>query len=295
MRVFYSDTFVFPLPDRHHFPATKYRMLRERVESDPRAEMELAPVVTEADLLRVHDPAYVRAFESGALEGIDQKRIGFPWSPELVERTRRSCGATVAAARVALDEGVAVYLAGGTHHAYRDRGGGYCVYNDCAVGARVVQTEGCARVLIVDTDVHQGDGTASIFEGDTSVFTFSIHGARNYPVRKETSDLDVPLPDETGDEDYLAALEPALAQSFERARPDFVFFLSGADPFVGDKLGRLGLTKPGLAARDRRVLDACRDAGVPFVVVMGGGYAPDVTDSVDVYEQTVRQTLGTHG
>jgi len=212
--------------------------------------------------------------------------------PELVERSLRSCGGTLAAARAALRDGAAAYLAGGTHHARADRGAGYCVFNDCAAAARVVQREGgIERVLIVDTDVHQGDGTAAIFAGDDSVFTFSIHGAQNFPAEKAISDLDVALPTGTGDDDYLRALTAGLGEALERCRPQFVFLLSGADPFAGDRLGTLALTKDGLAQRDRLVLDATRGRGVPAVTVMGGGYGRVIEDTVDVYEATVRAAV----
>lgn len=292
MHVFYSDTFEFPLPPGHTFPLVKYRLLRERVAAWPAAsgvQLLVAPRVTRDELLLVHTGDYVDAFVRGALSAEHQTRIGLPWSPALVERTLRSCGGTVAAARTALRDGVAIYLAGGTHHARADRGAGYCVFNDCAVAARIVQRESHrSRVLIVDTDVHQGDGTAAIFAGDERVFTFSIHGAENFPAAKATSDLDVALPSGTGDEVYLQQLRAALVTAFAAAAPQFVFFLSGADPFTGDRLGRLALSKAGLLARDRLVVAACRAAQVPFVTVMGGGYARAIDDTVDVYEATVR-------
>lgn len=295
MQVFYSDPFGFPLPERHAFPLAKYRLLRERIERWPAAtgvSLVLAPRALRDELRLVHDADYLDAFAAGRLDVDHVRRIGFPWSEALVERTWRSCGGTVAAARTALLDGAAVYLAGGTHHARADRGAGYCVVNDCAVAARVVQREGgVARVLVVDTDVHQGDGTAAIFAGDGSVFTFSIHGEQNFPAEKAQSDLDVALPSGTGDDAYLAALAPALADAFARARPQFVFWLSGADPFVGDRFGRLSLSKAGLAARDALVTAAIRERGLPFVTVMGGGYAREVADTVDVYETTVRTVV----
>ena len=292
MQAFYSDPFGFPLPERHAFPLAKYRLLRERIERWPAAtgvRLVLAPRALRDELRLVHDAGYLDAFAAGSLDAEHMRRIGFPWSEALVERTWRSCGGTIAAARAALADGAAVYLAGGTHHARADRGAGYCVVNDCAVAARLVQREGdVARVLVVDTDVHQGDGTAAIFDGDESVFTFSIHGEQNFPAAKARSDLDVALPSGTGDDAYLAALAPALELALARSRPQFVFWLSGADPFVGDRFGRLALSKQGLAARDRLVVAALRDARVPFVTVMGGGYAREVADTVDVYETTVR-------
>ena len=293
MNIYYSDPFTFPLPPTHSFPAEKYRLLRARVERWPAAtgvQLLLAPRSTEAELLLVHDAAYLTRFANGALGEAEMKRIGFPWSPELVERSLRSCGGTVAAARHAVHAGRAAYLAGGTHHARADRGAGYCVYNDCAVGTRVVQREaGLTRVLIVDTDVHQGDGTAAIFDGDPDVFTLSVHGDQNFPAEKARSDLDVALPSGTGDEPYLDALRGAIATAFARARPQFVFYLSGADAFVGDRFGRLSLSKAGLRRRDELVLGELRRRGLPHVTVMGGGYGKEIADSVDVYEATVAE------
>lgn len=296
MHVYYSDPFTFPLPEKHRFPSEKYRLLRERVERWPAStgvELVLAPRATDGELRLVHEAGYLDGFASGSLGDEAMKRVGFPWSPQLVERSLRSCGGTVAAARRAVVDGRAAYLAGGTHHARADRGAGYCVYNDCAVGARVLQRDaGVARVLVVDTDVHQGDGTAAIFEGDDSVFTFSMHGEQNFPAEKATSDLDIALPSGTGDEAYLANLRDGFGEALERSRPGFVFYLSGADAFVGDRLGRLALTKEGLRARDELVLGELRRRGLPHVTVMGGGYGKEIRDSVDVYEATVAATVG---
>lgn len=295
MHVFYSDPFTFPLPPEHRFPLAKYRLLRERIERWPAStgvELLLAPRATREELLLVHDAAYVDDFCAGRLDRLAMQRIGFPWSPELVERSLRSCGGTLAATRTALQRGAAVYLAGGTHHARADRGAGYCVFNDVAVGSRIVQQEGgLARVLVVDTDVHQGDGTAAIFEGDADVFTFSIHGDANFPSAKASSDLDIALPSGTGDDTYLAALRDGLAAALARARPQFVFYLSGADAFAGDRLGTLAVGKQALAARDRLVFDALRALRLPWVTVMGGGYGRCIDDTVDVYEATVRAAL----
>ncbi|MBX3463935.1 MAG: histone deacetylase [Planctomycetes bacterium] len=292
MQAFHADAFAFPLPPRHVFPLAKYRLLRERIAAWPAAtgiELSPAPRARRDELLLVHDAGYVDDFLAGRLPAEHMARIGFPWSPEFVERTLRSCGATLAATRAALRHGAAVHLAGGTHHARVDRGAGYCVFHDCAIGTRIVQREaGIDRVLVVDTDVHQGDGTAAIFADDERVYTFSIHGAQNFPAAKVQSDLDVALPDRTGDVDYLEALAPALATAFAASRPGFVFWISGADPFAGDRFGRLGLSKAGLLARDRMVVAAMRSRGVPFVTVMGGGYAREVGDTVDIHEATVR-------
>lgn len=299
MHVYYSDTFTFPLPDGHRFPLVKYRLLRERLLQQPAtcgAELRLAPRATRDELLLVHDEGYVDAFCAGQLSKEHNQRIGFPWSQELVERTLRSAGGTIAAVRAVLrgeSPDAAAYLAGGTHHARRDRGAGYCVFNDVAVGARIAQREfSVSRVLVVDTDVHQGDGTASIFEGDDSVFTFSIHGAQNFPAEKATSDLDIALPDGTTDEAFLRELARGLDASFSRSRPEFVLYLSGADALVGDRLGRLRVSKAGLQERDRMVLAACREAGVEVVTVMGGGYGGVIAETVEVYEASVLATLG---
>lgn len=295
VRIFYSDPFRFPLPPEHRFPLAKYALLRERIERWPASsgvELLLAPRATRAELLLVHTADYVDGFAAGTLGREAMQRIGFPWSAELVERSLRSCGGTVAAARVALQHGASVYLAGGTHHARADRGAGYCVYNDVAVGSRVVQREGgLPRVLVVDTDVHQGDGTAAIFAGDPTVFTFSIHGAGNFPAAKAHSDLDIALPAGTGDAAYLAALQAGLAEAFDRAAPRFVFYLSGADPFAGDRLGTLAISKEGLRTRDQMVFQALRQRQLPWVTVMGGGYGKNVVDTVDVYEATVRAAV----
>lgn len=206
----------------------------------------------------------------------------------MVERARRSVGATIAAAGAALDDGIAANLAGGTHHAFADRGEGYCVFNDVAVAARVLQRgRKVSRVAVIDCDVHQGNGTASIFRNDPTVFTLSLHGAKNFPFRKETSDLDVELEDGTGDEPYLAALEQSL-DVVMRSRPDVAFYLAGADPYEGDRLGRLRLTLAGLAQRDWKVLGRCRAADIPVVIVMSGGYAPDVDAIVSIHANTIR-------
>lgn len=292
MKIFYSDLFVLPLPPEHRFPMAKYGLLRERVVElglggdDP---MEVPPAAADAELTTVHHPDYVRKIQEGALTQAEIRRMGFPWSPALVERSRRSVGGTLAASRAALDEGVGVNLSGGTHHAFPDRGEGYCVFNDVAVAARVMQREGRAeRVAILDMDVHQGNGTAAAFRDDPSVFTLSVHGANNYPFQKEASDLDLELPDGSGDGPFLAAVEEGLEAALDGFGPDFALYLAGADPFEGDRLGRLAVTKEGLATRDRTVLTACRSRGIPVAVVMSGGYAPRIEDTVEIHLATVR-------
>ena len=290
MIAFYCDHFVLPLPDGHRFPITKYSRLRERiVESGLGIELREPEPARDEELVRVHDAAYVARVSRGGLDAKSVRRMGFPWSPQLVERSRRSVGASIAACERALGgDGVAVNLAGGTHHAFTDRGEGFCVFNDAAVAIRRQQAAGrIQRALIVDCDVHQGNGSAAIFANDPSVFTLSLHGRRNYPFHKERSDLDVELEDGTGDDEYLDALEAALDRALPVAGAELVVYLAGADPFVGDKLGRLGLSKEGLAARDRTVLERCRAEGLPVAVAMAGGYAPDVEDIVDIHFRTV--------
>jgi acetoin utilization deacetylase AcuC-like enzyme len=293
MKIFYTDHYVLPLPEGHRFPMAKYRMLRERVAAaglgGPDALVE-PHAATDDEILRAHDREYLRQVRSGTLSAAQQRRIGFPWTPAMVERSRRSCGATIEACRAALVDGVSVNLAGGTHHAFRDHGEGYCVFNDSAVAALCMQAEGRAkRILVIDCDVHQGDGTAAILRHDPTVYTFSMHGANNYPFRKERGDLDIELPDHAGDEEYLAHLEDGLFRALSAAQPDLAIYLAGADPFEGDRLGRLSLSKAGLAARDRFVLEACRDAGLPVAVTMAGGYAREIEDTVDIHFETVRQ------
>jgi acetoin utilization deacetylase AcuC-like enzyme len=276
----------------------KYSLLRDRVQQNwPGIELHEAPSVMDGELALVHDPVYVASVAEGWLSHAQQREIGFPWSPAMAERARRSVGATIAAARVALQEGVSAQLAGGTHHSYAAKGSGFCVFNDVAVAARLMQAEwhrrghgALLRVLVIDLDVHQGNGTASIFARDDTVFTLSLHGARNFPFRKEPSDLDVELPDGCGDEEYLEALDRALQQAWaahQKAMPGLVFFVAGADPHEGDRLGRLKLTLEGLAERDRRVLKACEERGIPLAVSMAGGYGHDVHRTVDVHEQTL--------
>lgn len=271
----------------------KYEQLHARIlAAAPALGIELVepPAASDEDLLRVHAPGYVRAMSDGSADEAMMRRIGFPWSAAMVERSRRSSGGTMMALRTALaGEGIAVNLAGGTHHAGHARGGGYCVFNDAVVAARHVQAHGLARrVLVVDLDVHHGNGTAELCAGDPHIYTFSMHAGRNYPAVKPDSDLDVALPDGTGDDAYLDALARHLPVAIERARADAVVYLAGADPFAGDRLGYLALSKPGLAERDRQVLAACRREGLPLAVCMAGGYAPDVQDIVDIHEATVR-------
>lgn len=289
MKAYYSDRFVLPLPAGHRFPMQKYRMLRTAVaETLPQVQFAEAPHTTDGVLALAHHPEYIRKVITGSLSAEEQKAIGFPWSPEMVERSRRSTGATIAACRAALTDGVAINLAGGTHHAQSDRGEGFCVFNDAAIAARLMQAERrVARVAIVDLDVHQGNGTASILANDDAVFTLSVHGERNYPFTKTHSDLDVALPDGTGDETYLVALEQALAALFSRFSPQLIIYLAGADPHEGDRLGRLKLTMDGLAARDRMVLQAAHERRLPVAIAMAGGYGKLIEETVAAHLQTV--------
>ena len=291
MRAYYSDHFVLPLPDGHKFPMAKYSKLRERILAEgivTPADLAEAPAAAWEDLELVHEPRYVDAVRTGTVERDIQRRIGFPWSPQMVERSRRSVGATIAASRAALDDGVAANLAGGTHHAFADRGEGYCVFNDVAVATRVLQCQHLARrIAIVDLDVHQGNGTAAIFSGDADVFTFSMHGEKNFPFKKEISDLDVALPDGTSDDHYLSLLRTHLADVLNRHQPDFVFYLAGADPYEGDRLGRLKMTIDGLRERDEIVLRACSRKGLPVAITMSGGYANDIDAIVTIHTNTI--------
>ena len=293
MRVFYSDHFVLPLPEGHRFPMVKYSMLRGRVAEagicGP-GELRMAEPVSDEEILRAHHPDYLRRVVSGALTDKEIRRIGFPWSPRMVERSRRASGGTLGACLAALEDGLAANLAGGTHHAFADRGEGYCVLNDSAIAARAVQAAGLVeRVLVIDTDVHQGNGTAAILRGDPTVFTFSIHGEKNFPFHKEESDLDAPLPDGTDDAGFLSALEAGLQSALDAAEAQLAIYLAGADPFEDDRLGRLAVTKEGLAERDRLVLETCRDRGIPVAVTMAGGYARRVEDTVDIHFQSIRR------
>ena len=267
----------------------KYRLLRQGVQAAiVDIEFIEAPFTTDGVLALAHHPRYINAVSGGRLSAAEQKAIGFPWTPEMVERSRRSAGATIAACRAALDQGLAVNLAGGTHHAYADHGAGFCVFNDAAIAARLMQAERrVERVAIVDLDVHQGNGTASILANDDSVFTLSVHGANNYQFKKELSDLDVALPDGTGDDVYLAALQQALAELFLRFAPQLIIYLAGADPHEGDRLGKLNLTLDGLARRDHMLLEQARCRKIPVALAMAGGYGKNIQDTVAIHVQTI--------
>ena len=301
MQAFYADHFVLPLPEGHRFPMQKYRLLRERVASElPGLRLEQALPASEGELALAHTPNYIAAVLQGHLSAAQQREIGFPWSERMAERACRSVGATIQAARVAVRQGVAANLAGGTHHASAEKGGGYCVFNDVAVAARLMQAEWhrlyrrLLRVAVIDLDVHQGNGTAAIFRDDPTVFTLSLHGAKNFPFRKEPSDLDVDLPDGCGDAPYLAALDAALDELWLRhgdSPPGLIFFLAGADPHEGDRLGRLKLSTEGIAERDRRVLAAARERRIPVALSMAGGYGHDIATTVQVQVNSLAQAL----
>jgi acetoin utilization deacetylase AcuC-like enzyme len=292
MQVFFATQFVLPLPPGHRFPMAKYQLLRDRLTAElPDLRLMQALPATDGELALVHAPSYIQGITEGTVEPAILREIGFPWSLAMAERARRSVGATIAACRTAFAEGVAGNIAGGTHHASADRGGGFCVFNDAAVAARLMQAEHARRgrrlrVAVVDLDVHQGNGTARIFRGDDSVFTLSLHGQKNFPFRKEPSDLDVDLPDGCGDDQYLHELEAALAELERRFDPGLVIYLAGADPHEGDRLGRLKLTWDGLEARDRRVFDWAWQRGLPLAFAMAGGYGRRMEDTVQAQVNT---------
>jgi acetoin utilization deacetylase AcuC-like enzyme len=288
MRIFYTDHFVLPLPEGHRFPMQKYALLRHKVAEARLGDLAVPHAATDTEISRAHDVDYLSRVQGGALTAADLRRIGFPWSSAMVERSRRSSGATIEAARAALTDGIAVSLAGGTHHAYPDHGEGFCVFNDSAIAARALQAEGLVRrVVILDCDVHQGNGTAAILAEDDSVFTFSIHGAKNFPLHKEKSDLDLELADRADDRVYLEAVEWGVGRALDWADADLAIYLAGADPFADDRLGRLAVSKDGLARRDWLVLEMCRERGLPVAITMAGGYARHLADTVDIHFQTV--------
>ncbi len=289
LTVYAHDRWVIPLPSGHTFPASKYRLLRERIEAAGLATVLESEAVPWAWLAAAQDADLLARIRHGELTVREQRGLGLPWSQALVERARRSVGGTVGAARRALERGIGMNLGGGTHHAGRDFARGYCVFNDVAVTLYRLRAEGAARrALVVDCDVHQGDGTAQVLGPDPEAFTLSLHGARNYPFERIASDLDVDLPTGTGDDAYLEALASALDRALPAAGADVAFYLAGADPWEGDRLGRLALSKDGLRRRDEHVLDRLLASGAAVVVVLAGGYAPDVADTVDINVATVR-------
>lgn len=299
MKAYYCDQFVLPLPAGHRFPMQKYRLLRDQIDEFlPQIELLEAPSATEGELALVHSPFYIEAVMNGHLSATQQREIGFPWSYEMVERSKRSVGATIAACRLAFQEGIAGNLAGGTHHAYADKGSGFCVFNDVAVAARVMQMEWARKhlpfqkelkVAIIDLDVHQGNGSAAIFQNDTSVWTLSLHGQTNFPFRKELSDQDIALADGCTDEVYLLALESALKQLEQQFDADFVIYVAGADPLKTDRLGKLDLSPMGLQMRDKMVFEWAYQKRLPLAFCMAGGYSTTIMDTVYAQRNTFEQ------
>jgi acetoin utilization deacetylase AcuC-like enzyme len=293
VKAFYTDHFVLPLPEGHRFPMQKYRLLREAIATHPQINLVEAPVASDTQLLYAHTPSYIQRVVAGELSSQEQSAIGFPWSQRMVERSKRSVGATIAACQSALIDGVAVNLAGGTHHAYRDHGGGFCVFNDAAVAARVLQKTQSSdfRVAIVDLDVHQGNGTAAILKNDERIFTLSLHGENNFPFQKEESNLDVALPDGCGDAMYLDALSNALHAVKTDFDPQFIIYLAGADPHENDRLGKLSLTKEGVRKRDQHVYSWAAANTLPVAIAMAGGYGKDMNLTVEIHAQTIVSAL----
>jgi acetoin utilization deacetylase AcuC-like enzyme len=297
-RIFYSPYYYADIGEGHVFPIRKFELVRDKPLAehalDPGEILEPEPAAVE-DLLLVHTEDYISRLQSGELTAKEVRKLGLPWSRSLVRRSLHAISGTIFAARHCLTSGIASNLAGGTHHAYPDRGEGFCVLNDVAVAIRVLQRDRLAeRFLIVDLDVHQGDGTAFIFRDSPEVFTFSMHGAKNYPLFKQTSSLDIELRDKTGDDEYLATLDQAL----ERVRihdPDVIFYLAGADPYEKDKLGRLGVSIDGLRRRDEMVLRFAKEMGVPIVTTMSGGYAANIDDTVEIHCNTIRSVKTVFG
>lgn len=298
MRFFFPDVPPTPLPPGHRFPNTKFALLRERIAREGilgSALLVPSPMATRDNLLVVHDASYVDAVFEGRLDAAMVRRIGLPWSEALVRRSLTTVGGSLAAAREALLTGISGQLAGGTHHAHRDFGSGFCVFNDLAVATRVLLAEGAVeRIAIVDLDVHQGDGTAAILAEEPRAFTLSVQGQKNFPFRRMVSSLDIELPDGTGDAAYLEALTPAV-ERVVAFRPDLVLYLSGADALAADRLGRLSLTHEGLMTRDRIVFETFRQRGVPVSIAVGGGYAEPISASVEGYANTFRAAREIYG
>lgn len=287
-----SARYTIPLPDGHRFPIEKYALLRDRVLAEglvPPSHLHEPPRASREELLLVHTADYVDRISRGELSMQEMRTIGFPWSPNLIERSHRAVAGTCAAIAGALAHGIAINLAGGTHHAFPDHGEGYCVFNDVAVGIRVQQVAGTIRTAaIIDLDVHQGNGTHACFAADPSVYTFSMHGAHNYPFRKVAGDLDIGLNDGMGDDEYLALLSEALPRVLAASSPDLVVYLAGVDTHENDRLGRLGMTFEGIARRDHMVIQACRDVGIPVAITIAGGYGRDIATTVEAHTRTVR-------
>jgi acetoin utilization deacetylase AcuC-like enzyme len=284
VRLLYCDHLEIPLPEGHKFPMAKYRLLRERIVADGFWKLKPAAPAPLETIKLAHDPEYVDQFVEGTLPPAAMRRIGFPWSIGLVARTLASAGGTLAATRDAIDTGFGGTLAGGTHHAFRSEGSGFCVFNDVAIAIHAFRPK---RAAVVDLDVHQGDGTAHFFEHDPDVLTVSLHGAHNFPFRKQRSNIDIELPDQTGDEEYLRALDSVLPRVVE-FKPDIVFYLSGVDALATDVLGRLALTPEGLKARDKRVIAECHRNRLPLVITLGGGYSKPIELTAEAHANTFR-------
>ena len=294
-RLFYTDQYAIDLPAAHRFPMAKYRMVRDLLAGNGEFELVAAPLATPETVELAHDPNYVQRFLAGTLSAQEIRRIGFPWSEQLVRRTLASVGGTLSATEEALISGWGGTLAGGTHHAFRGEGSGFCVFNDIAVAIQSLRRSGRAnRVAVIDLDVHQGDGTAQIFADDPDVLTFSMHCETNFPFRKQQSKIDVSLPEGTGDEEYLARLQAVLPRVFDFA-PEVVFYQSGVDGLYADALGKLKLTHEGLKQRDQLVMAAVRTAGVPFVVTLGGGYAKPIELTAEAHANTFRVAVDIFG
>ena len=293
-----SARYTVDLPPGHRFPIEKYALLRDEVIASGLVSAETLHEPARAlveDVRLVHTERYITALITGTLGDAEQRRIGLPWSQSLVERSFRAVGGTCEAATAALEHGVTMNLAGGTHHAFPDHGEGFCVFNDVAVAIRMLQRDSrIRRAAVIDLDVHQGNGTHAVFAGDTSVFTFSMHGGRNFPFHKVPGTLDVELADGTGDDEYLDLLRTALPRVIANASPDLVIYLAGSDPHEGDRLGRLCLTFDGLARRDAMVLEACREVGIPVAITIAGGYGKNIHDSVRAHVNTVRIAAASH-
>lgn len=291
MKLFHTDLFVLPLPEGHRFPMQRYRLLRERLETSDlfsADQMCVPPAASDEQLLRVHTEDWVRRVTDGELSKDEIRRIGFPWSKAMAERSRRSTGATIAAAECSWRDSVSANLAGGTHHSFPDRGAGYCVFNDVAVAIRNEQAcDRCINALIIDLDVHQGDGSAAIFEHDDSVFTFSMHAKKAFPARKQNSNVDIELMPGCEDDEYLQKLDDELTKIRASAKFDIVFFLAGADPYKEDTLGGLHISKEGLQQRDKAVFEFCQQSSTPLVITLAGGYSKDINDIVDIQYSTV--------
>lgn len=286
LRVHYCDQYEIPLPAGHRFPIQKYRLIRERLEATQLFDLRAAPLAPVCAIQLAHDPEYVSSFLDGTVAPASMRRIGFPWSQGLVDRTLASVGSTLNSARVALEHGIAGGLSGGTHHAFRGEGAGFCVFNDIAIAIYALRGEGViSRAAVVDLDVHQGDGTAAIFCGDPGVLTFSMHGAKNFPFRKQSGVIDIELEDGTEDREYLARLCETLPRIWA-FRPDIVFFQAGVDALGEDKLGRLALSHEGLRNRDQLVISQAREHCVPLVITLGGGYSEPIEATVDAHTTT---------